>query len=160
MRTELTLSSCSQENPAAPPKALDLSNELLSRGAVEALSDLLAIDFGLKKLTLDHCGLDDEVRSLPLTLSSNDGASSDSSSTCALQSLRPLLHALLVSASIPTVSLAGNKRIRARGWKFIATFLRKVRPPPSPSLALVARDAADETFTAHARRPLSCATST
>ncbi|GAA5916140.1 hypothetical protein JCM8208_002221 [Rhodotorula glutinis] len=89
-----------RENPAAPPKVLDLSNELLSRGAVEALSDLLAIDFGLKKLTLDHCGLDDE-------------------------SLRPLLHALLVSASIPTVSLAGNKRIRARGWKFIATFLRK-----------------------------------
>ncbi|BGP40717.1 hypothetical protein JCM10449v2_004679 [Rhodotorula kratochvilovae] len=89
-----------RDNPAAPPKALDLSNELLSHGAVEALSDLLSVDWGLKKLSLEHCGLDDE-------------------------SLRPLLHALLVSASIPTLSLAGNKRIRARGWKYVAVFVRK-----------------------------------
>ncbi|GAA6058458.1 hypothetical protein JCM3770_002732 [Rhodotorula araucariae] len=89
-----------RDNPATPPRALDLSNELLSHGAVEALADLLSVDWGLKKLSLDHCGLDDE-------------------------SLRPLLHALLVSASIPTVNLAGNKRIRARGWKYIAVFVRK-----------------------------------
>lgn len=43
------------------------------------------------------------------------------------QSLKPLLHALLVSGSIPTVSLAGNKRIRNKGWKYLAVFLRKVR---------------------------------
>lgn len=43
------------------------------------------------------------------------------------QSLKPLLHALLVSASIPTISLAGNKRIRNKGWKYLAVFLRKVR---------------------------------
>lgn len=44
-----------------PPKSFDLSNELLSHGAIEALSDLLSVDFGLKKLTLESCGLDDEV---------------------------------------------------------------------------------------------------
>ncbi|ORY87461.1 hypothetical protein BCR35DRAFT_317717 [Leucosporidium creatinivorum] len=91
-----------KDNPRTPPKVLDLSNELLSHGAVEALADLLSVDWGLKKLVLESCGLDDE-------------------------SLRPLLHALLVSGSIPTVSLANNKRIKAKGWKLIAVFVRKAR---------------------------------
>jgi protein phosphatase 1 regulatory subunit 37 len=43
------------------PKVLDLSHELLSSGAVAALSDILAIDWGCKKLVLDGCGLDDDV---------------------------------------------------------------------------------------------------
>ncbi|GAA5885556.1 hypothetical protein JCM3774_002989 [Rhodotorula dairenensis] len=89
-----------QDNPKSVPKVLDLSHELLSFGAIAALSDILAIDWGCKKLVLDGCGLDDE-------------------------SLKPLLHALLVSASIPTISLAGNKRIRNKGWKYLAVFLRK-----------------------------------
>lgn len=54
-----------KDNPRSPPKALDLSNELLSHGAVEALADLLSVDWGLKKLVLDSCGLDDEVRVIP-----------------------------------------------------------------------------------------------
>lgn len=56
-------SSALQDNPTIPPKVLDLSNELLSKNVVEALSDLLSVDFGLKKLVLESCGLDDEVSS-------------------------------------------------------------------------------------------------
>ncbi|GAA5942946.1 hypothetical protein JCM1841_003610 [Sporobolomyces salmonicolor] len=91
-----------RDNPAIPPKTLDLSHELLSHGAVEALADLLSVDWGLKKLVLDSCGLDDE-------------------------SLKPLLHALLVSGSVPTISFANNKRIRSKGWKLIAVFIRKAK---------------------------------
>ncbi|GAA6058925.1 hypothetical protein JCM10212_002877 [Sporobolomyces blumeae] len=91
-----------REAPASPPKSIDLSRELLSHGAVEALSDLLSVDFGLKKLVLDGCGLDDE-------------------------SVKPLLHALLVSGSVPTVSLANNKRIRQKGWKYVAIFVKKAK---------------------------------
>ncbi|GAA5913008.1 uncharacterized protein JCM6883_000487 [Sporobolomyces salmoneus] len=91
-----------RENPSKPPKTLDLSRELLSHGAVEALSDLLSVDFGLKKLVLDGCGLDDE-------------------------SIKPLVHALLVSGCIPTISLANNKRIRQKGWKLLAIFVRKAK---------------------------------
>lgn len=50
------------QNPSVAPKALDLSNLQLSLGAAEALSDVLSVDFGLKKLVLDGCGLEDEVR--------------------------------------------------------------------------------------------------
>lgn len=42
------------------------------------------------------------------------------------QSLKPLLHALLVSGNVPTLSLANNKRIKSKGWKLIAIFVRKV----------------------------------
>lgn len=56
------------------------------------------------------------------------------------QSLKPLLHALLVSGSVPTLSLANNKRIKAKGWKLIAIFTRKVPvfffPFWSPAFAL------------------------
>jgi protein phosphatase 1 regulatory subunit 37 len=44
------------------PKAIDLTGFQLSTGAAEALSDVLSVDFGLKKLVLENCGLDDEVR--------------------------------------------------------------------------------------------------
>jgi hypothetical protein len=57
-----------QDNPRTPPKVIDLSNELLSHGAIEALADVLSVDFGLKKLILESCGLDDEVRCLTLSL--------------------------------------------------------------------------------------------
>ena len=98
----LTAGHSLQANPKTPPRLLDLSNELLSLSAVEALSDILAIDFGLKKLVLESCGLDDDT-------------------------LKPILHALLVSASLPTLSLANNRRIRQRGWKYVAVFVRKAR---------------------------------
>lgn len=84
-----------------PPKTLDLSNEMLTKEAIEALADVLAIDFGLKKLVLENCGLNDDC-------------------------VKPLVHALLVSGSLPHLSLAGNKRIRSRGWAVMAAFLAKV----------------------------------
>lgn len=50
-----------QEHPTTPPRTIDLSNIPLSRSAVETLSDLLSVNFGLKKLILENCGLDDQV---------------------------------------------------------------------------------------------------
>lgn len=46
----------------SPLKEMDLTGLQLNVGAAEALSDVLSLDFGLKKLILDSCGLDDEVR--------------------------------------------------------------------------------------------------
>ncbi|GAA5981633.1 hypothetical protein JCM11641_003924 [Rhodosporidiobolus odoratus] len=89
-----------RDNPTTPPKTLDLSQSPLSLGAVEALADLMSLDWGCKKLVLDNCTLDDE-------------------------SIKPLLHALLVSAGVPTLSLAGNRRIKQKGWRLLAVFVRK-----------------------------------
>lgn len=43
------------------PREMDLTGLQFNLGSAEALSDLLSIDFGLKKLILDSCHLDDEV---------------------------------------------------------------------------------------------------
>jgi protein phosphatase 1 regulatory subunit 37 len=111
-----------KEYPTIPPRTIDLSNEVISHGAIDALSDLLSVNFGLKKLVLENCGIDDEVS---LRIRAHLKLTSLTSSF--LQSVKPLLHALLVSGNVPTLSLANNKRIKSKGWKLIAIFLRKVR---------------------------------
>ncbi|GAA93571.1 uncharacterized protein L969DRAFT_95783 [Mixia osmundae IAM 14324] len=97
-----TLRRLLKDNPTSPPRVIDLSNQLLTHGAVAALGDVLSVDFGLTKLVLDDCGLDDD-------------------------SLKPLLHALLVSGQLPTLSLANNKRIRSRGWRLLSVFIARTR---------------------------------
>jgi hypothetical protein len=68
---------------------------------VKPLASILLMDFGLKQLILNDCGLDDT-------------------------SLKPILHSLLSSTSLVWLSVAFNKKIRSLGLKFIAVFVKKV----------------------------------
>lgn len=87
----------------SPPKSIDLTGiQLATCGSVELLGDLISVDFGLNSLTLESCGLEDDT-------------------------LKPILHALLVSGSLPSLNLANNKKIRAKGWRMVAVFLTKAR---------------------------------
>lgn len=91
-----------KESAPFPPKVLDLTGVALNtNGSVEVLGDLLSVDFGLNSLVLENCGLED------------DG-------------LKSILHALLVSGSLPSISLVNNRKLRAKGWKMVAIFLKKV----------------------------------
>ncbi|WAR57754.1 hypothetical protein PtB15_8B807 [Puccinia triticina] len=86
-----------------PPKLLDLTGIPLDRvGAAEVLGDLLSVDFGLKSLVLSNCSLEDHC-------------------------LKPILHGLLVSGSLPSISFAHNPKLRAKGWKLIAVFIKKAK---------------------------------
>lgn len=58
-------------------------------------------------------------------VSTRSGNQPERTCVSCLQSVKPLVHALLVSGCIPTVSLTNNKRIRQKGWKLIAVFVRK-----------------------------------
>ena len=40
--------------------------------------------------------------------------------------LKAILHALLISGTLPVLSLAGNKKIKAPGWRLLAVFLKRV----------------------------------
>lgn len=93
-----------QATQNTPPalKTIDLSFVPLDRQAIEPISDLLSIDFGLQKLVLENCGLTD------------DG-------------LKSILHALLVSGSLPNLSLASNKRIKYHGWRYVGIFMRRAK---------------------------------
>lgn len=88
----------------SPPalKTIDLSFISLDKHAIEPIADLLSVDFGLQKLVLENCGLAD------------DG-------------LKSILHALLVSGSLPSLSLASNKRIKYHGWRYVGIFMRRAK---------------------------------
>ncbi|KAE8215049.1 hypothetical protein CF326_g9753 [Tilletia indica] len=77
--------------PSIPLHTLDLSTIPLDQDAVDPLADMLSVDFGLDKLVLENCMLTDE-------------------------GLKAFLHALLISGTLPNLSLASNKKIKLQGW--------------------------------------------
>jgi hypothetical protein len=82
-----------------PPHALDTP---LTRHAAEALADVLTVEWGLADLRLEGGMIEDDA------------------------SLKTVLHALLVSGTLPMLSLAGSRKIRASGWRLLGVFLRRV----------------------------------
>ncbi|ETS62095.1 hypothetical protein PaG_03655 [Moesziomyces aphidis] len=100
-KMRLVFQEAAQSSPPAL-KTLDLSFVPLDRQAVEPIADLLSIDFGLNKLVLENCALTDD-------------------------SLKSILHALLVSGTLPNLSIASNRKIRFRGWRYLAIFMRRAR---------------------------------
>ncbi|MCO5589854.1 hypothetical protein L7F22_043823 [Adiantum nelumboides] len=91
-----------RQNTPPALKTIDLSFVPLDRQAIEPVADLLSVDFGLQKLVLENCGLAD------------DG-------------LKSILHALLVSGNLPSLSLASNKRIKYHGWRYVGIFMRRAK---------------------------------
>lgn len=74
----------------------------LNRHAAEAFADVLTTEWGLIDLKLENGAIDGD------------------------DALKPILHALLISGSLPTLSLAGNRKIKAPGWRLLAVFLKRV----------------------------------
>lgn len=100
-KMRLVFQEAAQSSPPAL-KTMDLSFVPLDRHAVEPIADLLSVDFGLNKLVLENCALTDD-------------------------SVKSILHALLVSGTLPNLSIASNRKIRFRGWRFVAIFMRRAR---------------------------------
>jgi len=91
------------ERPSPPSQPAPLSIEIpLNRHAAEALSDILNIEWALSDLRLENGALDAE------------------------EALKPILHALLISGTLPSLSLAGNKRLKAGAWRLLAVFMKRV----------------------------------
>ncbi|KAK0548687.1 hypothetical protein OC845_003476 [Tilletia horrida] len=87
---------------APPLPILDLSTIPLDQDAVDPLADFLSVEFGLSKLILENCMLTDE-------------------------GVKAFLHALLISGTLPNLSLASNKKIKSQGWKYVALFIRRAQ---------------------------------
>jgi hypothetical protein len=88
------------QSQSSSPNTLDIP---LNRHAAEALADVLTSEWGLVDLKLEGGLVETE------------------------DALKPILHALLVSGTLPSLSLAGNRKIKAGGWRLLAVFLKKVR---------------------------------
>lgn len=95
------------EKPSPPshPSPQSLEHPL-NRHSAEALADILNIQWGLSDLRLENGVMDSD------------------------DTLKPVLHALLISGTLPSLSLAGNKRIKAGGWRLLAVFMKKVSLDP------------------------------
>jgi protein phosphatase 1 regulatory subunit 37 len=85
--------------PPYPPYSLDAP---LNRHAAEALADVLSAEWGLSDLRLENGVIEGE------------------------DALKPILHALLISGTLPNLGLGGNRKIKAGGWRLVAVFLKKV----------------------------------
>ncbi|KAH6585581.1 hypothetical protein BASA50_001190 [Batrachochytrium salamandrivorans] len=82
------------------PKTINLSGVSITMSHAKAFTELLMIDFGLKCLNIEKCGLDDEV-------------------------LKMVMQSALGSSTLSWLSLANNPKVKTQGVKYIAVFLKK-----------------------------------
>ncbi|WVQ77942.1 hypothetical protein IAT38_000022 [Cryptococcus sp. DSM 104549] len=87
--------------PPLPPPAPNTLDIPLTRHSAEAFADVLSTEWGLGELRLEQGLVESE------------------------DALKPILHALLISGTLPMLGLAGNKKIKAAGWRLLAVFLKK-----------------------------------
>ncbi|KAI5119230.1 hypothetical protein M0805_002155 [Coniferiporia weirii] len=81
-------------------RSLDLSGVQITAGQAATLSDVLSVEWGLRKLYLKECDLDEHI-------------------------LKPLLHALLIPNTLNFLSVASNRRLKTPAFKLISVFIQK-----------------------------------
>ncbi|KIJ24330.1 hypothetical protein M422DRAFT_274922, partial [Sphaerobolus stellatus SS14] len=82
------------------PRSLDLSGVQLTTDSVSALSDILTIEWGLRKLVLRECDLIDKT-------------------------LKPILHSLLITNTLLFLSIASNRNMKTPAFKLIGLYISK-----------------------------------
>lgn len=124
-----------QHASGTTPRTVDLSGIQLSMTSAAILSDIFAIEWGLRKVVFRECDLDEHV-GLPvapiISLSTSNQPICypiyDAYSVTFCQILKPILHSLLIPDSLHFLSVASNRRLRSPAYRLIAAYLTKVRP--------------------------------
>ncbi|KAG0272625.1 hypothetical protein BGZ95_011603 [Linnemannia exigua] len=104
---------------------IDLTGEPLPRRALDPISDVLTLEFGLKHLILDNCALEDDT-------------------------LKMLLYSLLLTDTLTLLSLQDNKRIKSLGFKYVSVFVKKTKALKSLNISGIPMDKKSIEFLAHA----------
>ncbi|EKM53275.1 uncharacterized protein PHACADRAFT_175669 [Phanerochaete carnosa HHB-10118-sp] len=84
------------------PRTVDLSGVQLAIGSASVLSDVFTIEWGLRKLVMKECDLDEHI-------------------------LKPILHALLIPSSLTFLSVASNRRLKVNAFKLIGAYVSKAK---------------------------------
>ncbi|KAF8548472.1 RNI-like protein, partial [Imleria badia] len=87
---------------ATKPRSVDLSGVQLTPTAAAILSDVFNIEWGLRKLTLRECDLDESK-------------------------LKPILHALLIPGTLEYLSVASNRRLKSPAFKLIGAYASQAK---------------------------------
>ncbi|EIN04586.1 hypothetical protein PUNSTDRAFT_47270 [Punctularia strigosozonata HHB-11173 SS5] len=88
--------------PSTHPRTVDLSGVQISLEHAHILSDVFTIEWGLRKLVLRECDLDEH-------------------------NLKPILHALLIPSSLQYLSVASNRRLKTNGYKLLGAYVTKAK---------------------------------
>ncbi|KAG0005276.1 hypothetical protein BGZ79_005856 [Entomortierella chlamydospora] len=105
--------------------SIDISGEPLPRRALEPISDILSLEFGLKQLHLDNCSLEDDT-------------------------LKMVLYSLLLTDTLTVLSIQDNKKIKVNGFKYISVFVKKTKSLKSLNISGITADKKSVEFLAHA----------
>jgi protein phosphatase 1 regulatory subunit 37 len=101
------------------PRTLDLSGVQLTFTTASILSDVLAIEWGLRKLVFRECNLDELVGSFYSTTAIRPSN--------LFQILKPMLHALLIPNSLTFLSVALNRRLKAPAYRLLGAYSTKAK---------------------------------
>ncbi|KAF9190187.1 hypothetical protein BGZ51_008890 [Haplosporangium sp. Z 767] len=120
--SDMRIASSRPSNPLLT--TIDLSDEQLPRKTLDPIADVLTLEFGLKHLILDNCGLEDDT-------------------------LKTLLYSLLLTDTLTVLSLQDNRRIKSAGFKYISVFTKSLK---SLNISGVTMEKKSIEFLAHALR--------
>lgn len=104
---------------------IDLTGTVIDKKNVYPLAEILAVEFGLKQLSLEACGLDDDC-------------------------LKILLNNLLSLDSLPWLNISGNRKLSNNGLKFVAIYVKKSKSLKYLDLSHTALDRTACTYITHA----------
>ncbi|KAI0746800.1 RNI-like protein [Daedaleopsis nitida] len=96
------ISAAFKRGGGAHPRAVDLSGIQLTLGIASVLSDVLTIEWGLRKLVFKECDLDEHT-------------------------LKPILHSLLIPNTLTFLSVASNRRMKGPAFRVIGAYLSRAR---------------------------------
>ncbi|KAI9063604.1 RNI-like protein [Trametes sanguinea] len=96
------ISAAFKRAASSKPRTVDLSGVQLTLGTASVLSDVFTIEWGLRKLVLKECDLDEHI-------------------------LKPILHALLIPGTLVFLSLSSNRRMKAPAFRLIGAYLAKAK---------------------------------
>ncbi|EIW75443.1 hypothetical protein CONPUDRAFT_112021 [Coniophora puteana RWD-64-598 SS2] len=84
------------------PRSVDLSGVQLTPTSAAILSDVFTIEWGLRKLTLRECDLDEHT-------------------------LKPMLHSLLIPNTLVFLSVASNRRLKIPAFKLVSAYVSRAK---------------------------------
>ncbi|RIA86450.1 hypothetical protein C1645_740841 [Glomus cerebriforme] len=86
--------------PGGSLNVIDLTGDIIDRKIAEPMADILTLEFGLRKLIMERCEIEDDT-------------------------IKIICHSLLVNDTLSYLNLCNNKRLRTNGFNYIAVYIRK-----------------------------------
>ncbi|RIB03652.1 hypothetical protein C2G38_2224423 [Gigaspora rosea] len=86
--------------PGGSLSVIDLTGHILDRKISEPIADILTLEFGLEKLIMERCDIEDDTQKV-------------------------FCHSLLVNDTVSHLNLSNNRRLKSNGFNYLAIYIKK-----------------------------------